>query len=199
MLKKSKLAYFKYKHYGKPAQDAACVYMDDFIWVRILDYVCKDVKAHEISLKNGDEEYIDYLENLNVGTAIILKELIKYDQLDGFIYMINKHNIKLTKQLCVVAVSSLRILTYLHEEAGCPWNESTMDAAAAGWVDSLTYAHEKGCPWGVWSGVNATLFMHKSGNRRCLDMVLPRLETQHPMTDRDYNTYIARYPIIGNY
>ena len=61
------------------------------------------------------------------------------------------------------AAGDLTRLKYAHEN-GCPWDESTCEAAARGHLECLQYAHENGCPWDEWVCHEAA----KGGHLECL-------------------------------
>jgi hypothetical protein len=62
------------------------------------------------------------------------------------------------------AAGDLTRLKYAHEN-GCPWDESTCEAAArCGHLECLQYAHENGCPWDEWVCHEAA----KGGHLECL-------------------------------
>jgi hypothetical protein len=59
----------------------------------------------------------------------------------------------------------LAILKYLHEELHSEWHDfGTSNAALAGHLDCLIYAHEHGCPWGQLT----CLWAAKQGHLECL-------------------------------
>ena len=59
---------------------------------------------------------------------------------------------------------NLESLKYAHQK-GCKWDEGTcINAAENGHLDCLKYAHENGCPWDVYT----CIYANNNGNVECL-------------------------------